>query len=280
VILETFPVNLVPTSDQKSWRRVFRERFQDLLSGPSRRRMFGHVEMHQPTSTMGQNHQTEQNPKGGGRDRKEIDGNQLVQMVVEERLPGLRGRLTFSGEESRHGSFRDGDTQLKQLPVDTRRSPKRVGSCYLQDQSSNRGTGFWTAALLPGNPAPVKAKALALPGHDGLWPYDNQRSAPILPTPGQPHPKEAIRCPCQKLDRRQRAVHSQGRQRGEVVTEQVQATDFMAAGAGGRSCPGGRSLCGPRSTEVGKHPSSVRERSFKPPAVRSGDAVRRPPAVQ
>ena len=29
---ETFPVDLVPISDQIAWRRVFGERFQDLLS--------------------------------------------------------------------------------------------------------------------------------------------------------------------------------------------------------------------------------------------------------
>ena len=44
--------------------------------------------------------------------------------------------------------------------------------------------------------------------------------------------------------------------------------------------PRGRSLRGPRSTSAGKVPSSGRGRSFKPPAVRSSDAVRRPPAVQ
>ena len=34
-----------------------------------------------------------------------------------------------------------------------------------------------------------------MPGYDGLWPDDDQRSVPILPTLGQPHPKEAIRLP-------------------------------------------------------------------------------------
>ena len=107
---ETFPVDLVPISDQITWGGVFRERFQDLLSGPSRRGMFGHVEMNHSAPPMGQNHQNKQDPKSGGGHRKEIAGNQLVQMVVEECLPGLRGRSAFSGEESRHGPFRDGDT--------------------------------------------------------------------------------------------------------------------------------------------------------------------------
>ena len=62
-IAETFPVDLVPISDQIARRRVVGERFQDLLSGPSRRRMFGHVEMNHSAPTMGQNHQNEQTPE-------------------------------------------------------------------------------------------------------------------------------------------------------------------------------------------------------------------------
>ena len=45
-IAETFPVDLVPISGQISWRRVVGKHFQELLSGPSRRRMLRHVEMH------------------------------------------------------------------------------------------------------------------------------------------------------------------------------------------------------------------------------------------
>ena len=137
-------------------------------------------------------------------------------MVVEERLSDLRRRSTLSGEESRHGSFRSGDTQLEQLPVDTGPSPKWVGNCHLQDQSSNRGAGFWTAAFSPGNPAPEQAKALAMPGHDGLRPDDNQRSLPILPTPGQPNPKEAIR-PSQPRPRALALEHSQLLPKGKVL---------------------------------------------------------------
>src|SRR6266567_236431 len=192
-IPETFTVDLVPVSDQVAWRSVFGERFQDLLSGPSRRRMFGHVEMNHPAPTMDQNHQNEQNPKSRGGHGKEIDRDQILHVIVEECLPGLRRRSTLSGQESRHGSFRDVDTHLQQLAVDAGRSPKRVGSGHLQDQSSNRGAGFWTSAFPPGNPAPKQAKALAMPGHDRLRSYDDQHSVPILPTPGQPHPKEAIR---------------------------------------------------------------------------------------
>ena len=97
--------------------------------------MFRHVEMNHTAPTMGQNHQNEQNPKSRGGHGKEIDRDQILHVIVEECLPGLRRRSTLSGQESRHGSFRDVDTQLQQLAVDPGPSPKRVGSGYLQDQS-------------------------------------------------------------------------------------------------------------------------------------------------
>jgi hypothetical protein len=56
---ETFPVDRVPISDQISWRRVVGERFQDLLSGPSRRRMLRHVEMHDAPALMRQHYKNE-----------------------------------------------------------------------------------------------------------------------------------------------------------------------------------------------------------------------------
>ena len=80
--------------------------------------MPGHVEMNHPAPTMGQNYQNEQNPKSRGGHGKEIDRDQIVHVIVEERLPSLRRRSTLSGQESRHGSFRDVDTHLQQLAVD------------------------------------------------------------------------------------------------------------------------------------------------------------------
>ena len=56
---ETFPIDLVSISDQIAWRSVFGERFQDLLSGPSRRRMLRHVEMHDAPAMMRQYHENE-----------------------------------------------------------------------------------------------------------------------------------------------------------------------------------------------------------------------------
>ena len=56
---ETFPIDRVPISDQIWWRRVIGERFQNLLRGPSRRRMLGYVEMHDAPAMMRQHDKNE-----------------------------------------------------------------------------------------------------------------------------------------------------------------------------------------------------------------------------
>ena len=76
-------------------------------------------------------------------------------------------------------------------------------------------------------------------------------------------------CPCQKLDRPQGAANSQGRQRVEGVAEQVRATDFMAAGTGGRS-----SSQGPESSRT-----SVDSRSANIPPQSENNSSSRPPFV-
>ena len=186
---ETLTVDLVPISDQISRRGVVGKRFQDLLSDPSSRRVLGHVEMNDAAPTRGQYHQNEQDPKSHGGHREEIDGNQFLHMIVEEHLPSLRTRSTPSAQESRHGSLRDVDTELKQLPMDAGRSPKWIGGSHLEDQRSNGGAELRASAPAPGNPGPEQAKALAMPSYNRFRSHHDQRPAPILPTPEQPHPK-------------------------------------------------------------------------------------------
>ena len=77
-IPETFAVGLVPVPDQISWRRVVGERFQDLLSGPSRRRMLRHVEMHDAPTMMRQHYQDKQHLERGRRHGEEIDREQIL----------------------------------------------------------------------------------------------------------------------------------------------------------------------------------------------------------
>src|SRR5215831_6353082 len=124
---------------------------------------------------------------------KEVDGNEIANVVVEKGLPGLTRRSTLSGQESRHGSFGDLETELQQFSMDAGRAPKRVSCGHLPDQGSNlRASLGSTAALLPGNPGPKETEASPMPGDDGLGFYDDQHLAPVLPALGEQNPKETI----------------------------------------------------------------------------------------
>ena len=76
-------------------------------------------------------------------------------------------------------------------------------------------------------------------------------------------------CPCQKLNRPQRAANSQGRQRVERVAELARSTDFMAPGVRGGSCSRG-----PESSRV-----AVDSRSENTSFQSENNSSSRPPFV-
>ena len=66
------------------------------------------------------------------------------------------------------------------------------------------------------NPGPEEAKAPTMVGYDRLRSYDDQHPVPILPTPGQPHPKEAIR-PSQPKARALSLEHCELLTKGQIL---------------------------------------------------------------
>src|SRR6516164_6010802 len=146
---ELVAIDSVAVADQVPEYTIFWKRFPNLLSGPFSGRMLGHVEMNQPAPRVSQQHQNEEDAKGRSGHGEEVDRHQLAYVVIEEGLPALRRRSTLSGQESRHGSFRDLDTKLEQLSMDAGRTPQRVSCGHLPDQGSNLGNGFWATAALP-----------------------------------------------------------------------------------------------------------------------------------
>src|SRR2546426_8133151 len=59
-IPEVAAIDSVSVTDQEAWRRVFRERFDNLLGCPFGCGMFGHVEMDHSPSLMRQHHENKQ----------------------------------------------------------------------------------------------------------------------------------------------------------------------------------------------------------------------------
>src|SRR3569833_2998212 len=83
------------------------ERFYDLLCGPSAGRMLGHIEMQHLATIVFQYHQNKQHPHGNGRHGKKIDRYHLPDMVVQEGLPRLVGRMPEPAQDARDSAFGD-----------------------------------------------------------------------------------------------------------------------------------------------------------------------------
>jgi hypothetical protein len=53
--------------------------------------VLGHIEVDDTPAMVGEHNEDEEHPQAGSGDREEIEGDQVADMVGEERPPGLRG---------------------------------------------------------------------------------------------------------------------------------------------------------------------------------------------
>ena len=70
---------------------IVREGLHDLLSRLGGGGMFRHVEVEDTPAMVAEDDQDEEHAQASGGDREEIDGDQVADMVGQERPPGLRG---------------------------------------------------------------------------------------------------------------------------------------------------------------------------------------------
>jgi hypothetical protein len=50
--------------------------------------MFSNIEMHNATALMGEHDKDKEHAAGGGRDEKKVTGDEVMDMILEKRLPG------------------------------------------------------------------------------------------------------------------------------------------------------------------------------------------------
>jgi hypothetical protein len=86
-------IDAVAIAEEVTRRRVIGKRLDDLLRGPGGGGGISHVEVHDLTATMQENHEHVEHPEGRGRYDEEVDGDEVGEVVLEERSPGLRGWL-------------------------------------------------------------------------------------------------------------------------------------------------------------------------------------------
>jgi hypothetical protein len=76
-------------SQQVARQLIKGERFSQLLSRPFRRRMSRHIAVENAPPVMSQHQKHIENLEAKGRQGKEVDGDQLLGVILQEGAPGL-----------------------------------------------------------------------------------------------------------------------------------------------------------------------------------------------
>ena len=149
--------------------------FSQLLSRPLGGRMSGHIEMKNTPSVMGedQKHVKDLEPDGGH--GEEVDGDQLIGVILQESSPGLRRRPAAAHHVFADAALTDVDAEFEQLAVDAGCSPTWILPAHLADQILDlAGNGGSSGFAVPDLPGPEQAKARTMPCQDGFGLDDGQ----------------------------------------------------------------------------------------------------------
>ena len=84
---EVLTVDAVAVTDQIPGDRVPWKRFDELSAGPFSRRVFGDVEVNDTAPLMTEHEKHEQDAEPNSWHREEVDGDQALEVIVEERPP-------------------------------------------------------------------------------------------------------------------------------------------------------------------------------------------------
>ncbi len=129
------PVYAVAVAQQVLWRRPKRKRVDDLLSGPPRGRRFGDRKMQDLPPLMRKHHKDKQDAEGDSRHREEINGDQLLHVVIEEHPPDL-GWSPAIALRSILANRRGGNLEIefRQFSSNPWAAPSRIGLSHPADQ--------------------------------------------------------------------------------------------------------------------------------------------------
>ena len=155
--------------------------------------MLGDIEMNDSSAMMSEHDENEQYAEPGGGNREEIEGDEISDMVGEERPPRLGWRCAPLRHQPGNGALREVDVELEELGMDAWRTPEGIRRGHAPDQSLDlRVDGRATSGRAARELGPVLAKAPPLPPQDGVGSDDHEGLLPPGPDSGQPDPEKAI----------------------------------------------------------------------------------------
>ena len=157
-----------------------------LLSRPLCSWVGGNIEVQNATPVMGQHQKHVENLEADRRHSEEIDGGQLLHMIVKECPPVLRGHFVSANHVFADAALSDVEAKFEQLAVNARCTPQGILPAHLADQVSDLTQNNWSSGLaVPYLPSPEQAKGGAMPSYDGFRLNDGQRRAPVAPEAGR-----------------------------------------------------------------------------------------------
>src|SRR5262245_27589353 len=192
-LLKMLTVDRVAVSQQVPWGCIPGKRLDDLLGGPLCCWMFGDVDMHDAATLVRQHDEHEEHLACGGWDGEEITGHEVLDMVVQERFPCGRGRLTDLWPILLHCRFGNIDAKVRQLPDNARRAPSRIRLPHILDQLadlSRDGRSSRLATLT--EPSPMVPESFLLPSNDRARLDEREHLLPAGPQPREPDPEETV----------------------------------------------------------------------------------------
>src|SRR5215469_17239845 len=188
--LEFLPEDGVAIAQQVARDLLKRKRLPQLLPGPFCGWMGGHIEMKNASTVMSQHRKDVKHLETNGRHGKEIDGDQLLSMILQESAPGLRRGLAAAHHVFADGALCNVDAQLEQFTMDAGRTPSGFFAAHSADQITDVAgkRGFSP----PNLPRPEQTEATAMPGKHRFGLNDGQRRAPVAPNAGEPSPQQTV----------------------------------------------------------------------------------------
>src|SRR5215470_13729815 len=134
LVAKLLTIDSISISQQISRRSIKRKGFEHLLRRPFSRWMSCDVEVHDAPSIVCEDNKNEEDFEPNGVDGEEVNGRELRNVILEERLPRLRRWFGASDHVLGNRSLRDLNVQLHELAVDPGCAPNRVVAAHGSNQ--------------------------------------------------------------------------------------------------------------------------------------------------
>jgi len=143
---------------------------------------------------MGQHQKHVKNLEADRRHREEINGDQLLRMILKECPPVLRGHFVSANYVFADAALSDVEAKFEQFAMDAGCTPQGILPAHLADQVSDLAQNNWSSALavpcrtfqVQNRRKAARCQATTVSGLNG------QRRAPVGPEAGETDPEQTV----------------------------------------------------------------------------------------